>query len=153
MLTYLSPVRLAHSVTSIVKGRPMKNVLIAAGIALCSTSALAGDGTRTFLFIGTPNSAAWEMQIATPGDREATVRGGIKQLGGELLSYYWGLGNGKNYITVSLPDDPTFIQAFYVTRLGDNLLQDYQMIELMSSADMAAALARVPEIKAQDDMK
>ncbi|MGI9364049.1 MAG: hypothetical protein ACR2O8_02615, partial [Rhizobiaceae bacterium] len=100
----------------------MKNVLIAAAIALCSTSALAGEGTRTFLFIGTPNSAAWEMQIANPGDREATVRGGIKQLGGELLSYYRGLGNGKNYITVSLPDDPTFIQAFYVTRLGDNLL-------------------------------
>ena len=69
------------------------------------------------------------------------------------MSYYWGLGNGKNYITVALPDDPTFIQAFYVSRLGDGLLGDYQMIELMSSADMAEALARVPEIKAQDDLK
>lgn len=111
------------------------------------------DRMRTFLFIGTPNSAAWEMQIANPGDRAATVSEGIQALGGELLSYYWGLGNGKNYITVSLPDDRTFIQAFYVNRLGDGLLDDYQMIELMSSADMATALSRVPEIKAADDLK
>ncbi len=126
-------------------------------VAFChSAAAVAAEDTkdmRTFLFIGTSNSAAWEMQIANPGDRAATVKGGIEALGGELLSYYWGLGNGKNYITVSLPDDPTFIQAFYVSRLGDGLLDDYQMIELMSSADMAEALARVPEIKAQDDMK
>ena len=93
------------------------------------------------------------MQIAAPGDREAMVRGGIEKLGGELLSYYWGLGNGKNYITVSLPDDPTFIQAFYLSRMGDGLLDDYQMIELMSSSDMAIALSRVPEVKAVDDLE
>ncbi|MDP2578795.1 hypothetical protein Q8W37_02560 [Shimia thalassica] len=122
---------------------------------LCGSMAVAEDAAdmRTFLFIGTSNSAAWEMQIANPADRAASVKGGIEQLGGELLSYYWGLGNGKNYITVALPDDPTFIQAFYVSRLGDGLLDDYQMIELMSSADMATALARVPEIKAADDLK
>lgn len=108
---------------------------------------------RTFLFISTPKSAAWEMQIAKPGDRAASVRGGIEALGGEFLSYYWGLGNGKNYLTVSLPDDLTFIQAFYVTRLGDGLLDDYQMIELISSADMATALARGPDVKAVDDLK
>ena len=126
-------------------------------VAFClSAAAVTAEDTkdmRTFLFIGTSNSSAWEMQIANPGDRAATVKGGIEALGGELLSYYWGLGNGKNYITVSLPDDPTLIQAFYVSRLGDGLLEDYQMIELMSSADMAEALARVPEIKAQDDLK
>ena len=133
----------------------MKHLMLGALLAGYATLVNAEDSQnmRTFLFIGTSNSAAWEMQIANPGDRAASVKGGIEALGGELLSYYWGLGNGKNYITVSLPDDPTFIQAFYVSRLGDGLLDDYQMIELMSSADMAAALARVPEIKAQDDMK
>ncbi|GAB5439433.1 hypothetical protein [Falsiruegeria mediterranea] len=122
---------------------------------LCGSMAAAEDvpDMRTFLFIGTPNSAAWEIQIANPGDRAAAVKGGIEALGGELLSYYWGFGNGKNYITVSLPDDPTFIQAFYLTRLGDGVLDDYQMIELMSSADMGTALERVSEVKAADDMK
>lgn len=133
----------------------MHKILLTAALSLSATAASAEDAEsmRTFLFIGTSNSAAWEMQIANPGDRAASVKGGIEALGGELLSYYWGLGNGKNYITVALPDDPTFIQAFYVSRLGDGLLEDYQMIELMSSADMAEALARVPEIKAHDDLK
>ncbi len=133
----------------------MKHLILGALMAGYATLATAEDtqNMRTFLFIGTSNSAAWEMQIANPGDRAASVKGGIEALGGELLSYYWGLGNGKNYITVLLPDDPTFIQAFYVSRLGDGLLDDYQMIELMSSADMAEALSRVHEIKAQDDLK
>ncbi|WP_281973889.1 hypothetical protein [Ruegeria faecimaris] len=133
----------------------MKYLISTAFLALASTvSAQDRPGNmRTFLFIGTSNSTAWEMQIANPGDRAASVKGGIEALGGELLSYYWGLGNGKNYITVSLPDDPTFIQAFYVSRLGDGLLDDYQMVELMSSADMAVALERVSEIKAVDDVK
>ena len=108
---------------------------------------------RHFLFIGAPNAAAWKLQIDNPGDREASVRAPIEKLGGKLISYYWGVGNGRNYITVALPDDPTLIQAFYLTRLGDGLLDDYQMIELMTSADMATALERVSEVKAVDDIK
>jgi len=133
----------------------MKTLIYSTILAVTASLASAQDNTvdRTFLFVGTPNGAAWEMQIAAPGDREPMVRGGIEKLGGELLSYYWGLGNGKNYITVSLPDDPTFIQAFYLSRMGDGLLDDYQMIELMSSSDMAIALSRVPEVKAVDDLK
>jgi hypothetical protein len=133
----------------------MKTLIYSTIIAVTASLASAQDNTadRTFLFVGTPNGAAWEMQITAPGDREAMVRGGIEKLGGELLGYYWGLGNGKNYITVSLPDDPTFIQAFYLSRMGDGLLDDYQMIELMSSSDMAIALSRVPEVKAVDDLK
>ena len=131
----------------------MKQFILAFAFCSIATLAHADDKMRTFLFVGTPNDAAWKMQIEAPGDREASVRGGIQKLGGKLLSYYWGLGNGKSYITVALPDDPTFIQAFYVTRLGDGVLEEYQMIELMSSSDMAKALARVPEIKAHDNLK
>ena len=108
---------------------------------------------RHFLLIGTPNATAWKFQIDNPGDREASVREPIEKLGGKLISYFWGVGNGKNYITVALPDDPTLIQAIYVTRLGDGLLNDYQMIELMTSSDMAIALERVKEVKAVDDLE
>jgi hypothetical protein len=138
-----------------IRGAVLCAFLLTVGGLSWATPSWAQDSAanRTFLFIGTPNSAAWKMQIASPGDREATVRGGIEKLGGKLLSYYWGLGNGKNYITVSLPDDPTFIQAFYLSRMGDGLLNDYQMIEMMSSPDMAKALTRVSEVKAVDDLK
>lgn len=136
----------------------MKNIVLSAlttVFMLFGSGLLAQESTemRTFLFVGTPNSAAWEMQIAAPADREAAMQDSIEDLGGKLLSYYWGLDTGKNYISVSLPDDPTFTQAFYLTRLGDDVLDEYQMIELMSSPDMAETLARVPEIKAAGAMK
>jgi hypothetical protein len=133
----------------------MKIIACAAALAVFGSIATAQNNTadRTFLIVGEPNAAAWEMLIGAPADREASMSGAIERLGGEMLSYYWGLGDGKNYITVRMPDDPGLIQALYVTRLGDNLLSSYQMIELISSPDMAAALARVPEIKSVDDLK
>ena len=102
---------------------------------------------RHFLFIGEPNAAAWKWMIENPQDREAAMAKPIEKLGGKMLAYYWGLGNGRNYIIVALPDDPELIQATYVTRLGDDLLVSYDMIELMSSADMADALKRVADVQ------
>jgi uncharacterized protein with GYD domain len=134
------------------------------GLALAITSALAAgiapwqDTTsaprlRQFLFIGEPNAAAWKWMVENPQDREAAMAKPIEKLGGRMLSYYWGIGNGRNYITVALPDDPELIQATYVARLGDGLLVSYEMIELMTSADMAAALKRVSEVKRAEGSK
>ena len=102
---------------------------------------------RTFLFIGEPNPAAWEFLIENPQDREAAMAAPLERLGGQLLGYYWGLGDGRNYILVALPDDDALIQATYVARLGEDLLLSYQMIELMSGAAMADALARVADVR------
>ena len=63
----------------------MKQVLsIVLAVSLFSP-ALADDHNekRHFLFVGTPNAAAWEFMIDTPGDREASVRGPIEALGGD----------------------------------------------------------------------
>ena len=86
-------------------------------------------------------------------DRQATMTKAFEKLGGKMLSYYWGIGNGKNYITVSIPDDNEFIQAIYTARLGDGLLDGYKASELMTSADMVRALKRVKDVKAVDDIK
>ncbi len=122
-----------------------------------STSAVvASTGNskmRTFLFIGEPNAAAWKFMIENPADRQKAAEEGIKKLGGKILSYHWGLGTGRNYIIIQMPDDIELIQANYLTRLGDGLLTSYKMIELMSSEAMVAALKRVPEVKAVDDLK
>lgn len=66
-------------------------------------------------------------------------------IGGKVLSYYFGLGDGKNYITVQLPDDNEVIQAVYVMRLPSGLLNSYQIIELMPSDQMSAALRKSAE--------
>ena len=90
--------------------------------------------------------------IEHPADREAVMSKAIEQLGGKMLSYYWGLGDGKNYITIALPDDNELIQATYVSRLGDGLLVSYEAIELLTSQAMVEALKRVNDVKAVDDL-
>lgn len=108
---------------------------------------------RTFLLIGEPNAAAWKFLIENPVDRKSAAEVGISKLGGKMLSYYWGVGTGRNYITIAMPDDIELIQANYLVRLGDGLLVSYQMIELMSSEAMTGALKRVKDVKAVDDLK
>lgn len=117
-------------------------------------SAAAGSGEmRTFLFIGEPNAGAWKFMIENPADRQMAAGEAIGKLGGKMLSYYWGVGDGRNYITIAMPDDIELIQANYITRLGDGLLISYRMIELMSSEAMTGALKRVSDVKAVDDIQ
>lgn len=110
-----------------------------------------GDINRTFMFIGEPNAAAWQIMMENPADRKAEVSGAFKALGGEVLSYYWGLGNGKNYIIVTIPDDNELIQAIYLMRLPSGMLSSYQIIELMSSDKMSSALKRSKELIDADE--
>ena len=63
-----------------------------------------------------------------------------------MISYFWGLADGRNYITVRLPDDPGMVQALYLARLSQGVLKEYTFIELMTSADMVEALKRVPSL-------
>lgn len=97
---------------------------------------------RHFMFIGEPNAAAWKFLMANPADRQKEVEAGMAAVGGKVLSYYFGLGDGKNYITVQLPDDNEIIQAVYLMRLPSGLLNSYQIIELMPSSQMSAALKK-----------
>jgi len=110
----------------------------------------AEEDLRTFMFIGEPNAAAWQYLMDNPGDRKAEVAGAFKALGGEVLSYYFGLGNGKNYITVTIPNDNELIQAIYLMRLPSGMLTSYQVIELMPSDQMVKALIRSKELMEAD---
>ena len=97
---------------------------------------------RYFIFIGEPNAAAWKYLMENPADRKQEVEAGMEAVGGKVLSYYFGLGDGKNYITVQLPDDNEVIQAVYLMRLPSGLLNSYQVIELMPSNQLSEALKR-----------
>ena len=114
-------------------------------LALCCFlpfSLQAERAQRHFMFIGEPNAAAWKYMMDNPADRKAEVEGAFKALGGEMLSYYFGLGDGKNYITVTIPDDNELIQAIYLMRLPSGLLRSYEVVELMPSDQMSKALKR-----------
>ncbi len=105
---------------------------------------------RHFMFIGEPNSTAWKYLMENPTDRKASVEKAFKALGGEVKSYYFGLGDGKNYITVTIPNDNELIQAIYLMRLPSGLLTSYEVIELMPSDQMTNALKRSAELIAGD---
>jgi uncharacterized protein with GYD domain len=97
------------------------------------------------MFVGEPSAKAWAMLARNPVDRREAVEKAFSKLGGEILGYYFGLGDGKNYITVTLPDDNEIIQAVYLMRMSTGLLKSYQVIELMRSDQMADALKKSNE--------
>ena len=112
-------------------------------ILLFSSTVFADEqDLRHFMFIGEPNAVAWQFLMDNPEDRKTEVEGAFKALGGEVLSYYFGLGDGKNYITVTIPNDNELIQAIYLMRLPSGMLNSYKVIELMPSDQMSEALKR-----------
>lgn len=127
----------------------MKKLFTVLAVTLLATSVVCAqdksEDIRYFMFIGEPNAAAWKVLMANPADREKAVAAGMAAVGGKVLSYYFGLGDGKNYITVQLPDDNEVIQAVYLMRLPSGLLNSYYIIELMPSSQMSAALKRSAE--------
>ncbi len=113
---------------------------------LFSAVSLAQEqGVRHFLFIGEPSTAAWKYLMDNPADRKKEVAASMEAIGGKVVSYYFGLGDGKNYIIAELPDDNEVIQAVYLMRMPSGLLNSYTIIELMPSDQMAEALKRSAE--------
>ena len=123
----------------------MRTLAFAILLAMASQALAEDNEVRYFMFIGEPSSAAWKFMMENPVDRENAVSAGMEAVGGKVLAYYFGLGNGKNYIIVELPDDNEVVQAVYLMRLPTGLLNTYEVIELMPSEQMAAALKRSTE--------
>ena len=125
--------------------------LILAGLACVAVAVQAGNfDPRYFMFIGEPNAKAWQYLIDNPADRKVEVESAFAALGGEVISYYFGLGNGKNYITVMIPNDNELVQAIYLMRLPSGMLTSYEVIELMPSDQMSEALKKAKALMEAD---
>ena len=120
------------------------------GLMFSYVAAAEQQKQRHFIFIGEPNAAAWKYMMNNPEDRKAAVVGAFKALGGEVIGYYFGLGDGKNYILVTIPDNNELIQAIYLMRLPAGLLNSYQVIELMPSDQMTNVLKKARELIERD---
>ena len=132
----------------------MKKLTLATIVFLSTytAAAFADENDRFYLFIGEPSPQAWQFMINNPGDREAAVKDAIANLGGELLSYYWGVNTAKNYITVRLPADGETVPAMLIARLSTGLLVSYEAVELMPSSRMPDVVRRIEEISEVDDV-
>jgi hypothetical protein len=126
-------------------------LIVAPGFAAGAENTTQNEGDlRYFMFIGEPNASAWKYLMENPEDRKAEVAGAFKALGGEVLSYFFGLGDGKNYITVTIPNDNELIQAIYLMRLPSGLLTSYEVVELMPSEQMSKALRKAKQLIESD---
>jgi uncharacterized protein with GYD domain len=116
--------------------------MVAAFLLLVATALQADEDRRTFMFVAEPSAQGWQMLMSKPTDRLDVVKEAFGELGGEILSYYYGLGKGKSYITVALPDDNEVIQAVYLMRMPTGLLESYEIIELISNTEMVRAMKK-----------
>ena len=108
-------------------------LLLAGGISVLAEETKAEK--RIFMFVGTPSAEGWQMVLNGPADRKKATAEALKKLDVDVLSYYFGLSDGKNYITVAVPDGET-TQALLLMRLATPLLKDYRAIELVPSDAM-----------------
>lgn len=118
-----------------------------------SSVAAAAEEDRYYLFLGTPSPEGWRWLVQNPesSDREKVARSVVENLGGELLGYYWGVNNARNYIITRLPADAETVPALLIMRLSSGLLTDYEAIEVMTSDGLPRVLERISEIAALDD--
>ena len=91
------------------------------------------------------------LAAASTGKFEAgaATEKAIKDIGGEMRGYYFGLTNGRNYIIAALPDGRT-AQAMLIQRLATTLVVEYEAIELVESSEMPAVFGRLKELETAD---
>lgn len=121
-------------------------IILTTGLQTNSLLAQQKSSNRTFMFVGEPNAAAWKFMMENPADRKEAVSAAFEKLGGKIIGYYFGLGDGKNYIICELPNDNELIQAVYLMRLPSGLLESYKITELMPSEQMTKALQKSKEL-------
>jgi hypothetical protein len=129
----------------------MRDVILSVHILLSllllagATSALAEQTKaekRIFMFVGTPSAEGWQVVLNGAADRKKATAAALKELDVDVLSYYFGLSDGKNYITVAVPDGET-TQALLLMRLATPLMKDYYAIELVPSEAMPKIVDKV----------
>ena len=105
-----------------------------------------------YLFIGHVSPQGWIYLIENASDREAAAREAVESMGGELVAYYFGFGNSKNYVIVNLPDKRT-AKASQILRLSSGLLVDYEIVELISPREMSEISRSVQDLQRVDDIQ
>ncbi|MAZ89588.1 MAG: hypothetical protein CL693_18295 [Cellvibrionaceae bacterium] len=87
---------------------------------------------KLYLMIGQPNSETWAGIVKNETDMSIDGRKGIEAMGGEMLGFYIGVGEMKNYAIVAFPDSFD-VSRIVFTRAMQGVMDDIQFIEIMST--------------------
>ncbi|MDB4845240.1 GYD domain-containing protein [Hellea sp.] len=121
-------------------------------LSACAHETAPAEQMRQYMFIADIGPEGWQQLIDSPSNREAAARESISKLGGELVGYYFGFGNSKNYVIVNLPNKET-AKAIQVLRLSSGMLIDYEIIELMSSSEIETIAKSMQKLRDVDDIQ
>jgi hypothetical protein len=121
--------------------------MVAAMIALGTAGYAQAEEQKYkyFLMIAEPDSATWKGVITGGGDMMVPARAAIEAMGGQLLSYYIGVGEAKNYGVVAFPDSYDIAKITYL-RAAQGVMKSLQFIEVIPSDAAVAVLDDVKEI-------
>lgn len=100
----------------------------------------------TYLSLFRYTGEAWQQMAANPGNRAEAARVTIERAGGEMLQFFWMLGNYDGLVIYSMPSEQA--AAAYsaaVSASGRLVAQDTH--QLLDGEDAAAALALAGQLE------
>ena len=101
--------------------------------------------TKYFLMIAEPNADAWKGVIEDGGDMAIPARQAIEAMGGQLLNYYIGVGEPKNYGVAVFPDSYDIAKITYL-RAAQGIMRSMQFIEVIPSDRAAEVFEGVKQL-------
>lgn len=112
--------RIAHKITTAlcVFFLPLALVFALAPMVFSEESRM-----KYFLMIAKPNDAAWATMIESGGDLAIPAAASLESMGGELISYYIGIGEAKNYGVVAFPDSINIAEIVYM-RIAQGIMEE-----------------------------
>jgi uncharacterized protein with GYD domain len=121
-----------------------KSALLALLASLLSLPAIA-DGKKRYMLEGIATPAVFASVIATPQDRGPNAAGLMKKAGCELLDYYVGVHNYKNYVVIECAANAD-IAALQFSLYASGAITEATAAEIVTSAELKAVGERAQNL-------
>ena len=126
--------------------RNMSVYLIAAtALALAGGTAFAEDKKTRYLLEGISTPAVYAALIKSPEDRSINAKVLMEAAGCELVDYYLGVNNYKNYIIIDCGEE-TNLSALQILIFGSGGVSSGTATELRTAAQMAEDAKEAAEL-------
>jgi uncharacterized protein with GYD domain len=99
------------------------------------------ETSKRYMLEGIATPGAFASVVATPQDRGPNAAGLIKLAGCELLDYYIGVHNYKNYVVIECRPDAD-IAALQLSLYASGAISAAQATEILTSKELKAAAER-----------
>ena len=103
-------------------------------VLLLSSPAIA-DGKKRYMLEGIATPAVFASIISAPQDRGPNAAGLVNKAGCELLDYYVGIHNYKNYVVIECAADAD-IAALQVSLFASGAITTATATEIVTSAEL-----------------